>query len=431
MEVQMTLIVLTVSFVLFVVLGMPIAFAIGVSSLFALLTQGVPLVLISHYMFSGVDSFVLCAIPMFVLAGEIMLYGGMTRSLTDLSDLLVGRIRGGLGHTNIMGSIFFAGITGSATADTTAIGSILIPAMTGKGYSRSYSTAITIASSVIGPIIPPSLTFVIYALAVGDVSIGGLFLAGIIPGILTGVGLMVLNYIISRKRNYEKRTESYSWSEIFKIVRQSIGVLVMPLLIVVGVLSGVYTATESAAAASAYALVLCLLFFKTLKVSDLGKIFFNSAKVSSIMFLLLATSNLFSYVLATENVPILMAETLHSLTQNPIVFLLLLNILLLLIGCVLDLFPAIFIFGPIFAPVAYSYGISPLHFGMIFCVNLLVGLNTPPVGSGLFIGAAIGHVKLEELIKEVTPFIIMEFIVLLCITYIPAITMAIPTLVGF
>jgi len=427
----MTLIVLTVSFVLFVVLGMPIAFAIGVSSLFALLTQGVPLVLISHYMFSGVDSFVLCAIPMFVLAGEIMLYGGMTRSLTDLSDLLVGRIRGGLGHTNIMGSIFFAGITGSATADTTAIGSILIPAMTGKGYSRSYSTAITIASSVIGPIIPPSLTFVIYALAVGDVSIGGLFLAGIIPGILTGVGLMVLNYIISRKRNYEKRTESYSWSEIFKIVRQSIGVLVMPLLIVVGVLSGVYTATESAAVASAYALVLCLLFFKTLKVSDLGKIFFNSAKVSSIMFLLLATSNLFSYVLATENVPILMAETLHSLTQNPIVFLLLLNILLLLIGCVLDLFPAIFIFGPIFAPVAYSYGISPLHFGMIFCVNLLVGLNTPPVGSGLFIGAAIGHVKLEELIKEVTPFIIMEFIVLLCITYIPAITMAIPTLVGF
>ncbi len=186
-------------------MGMPIAFAIGISSLLSLLSQDVPLILISHYMFSGVDSFVLCAIPMFVLAGDIMLHGGMTKSLTDLSDVLVGRIRGGLGHTNIMASIFFAGITGSATADTTAIGSVLIPAMSGKGYSRAYSTAVTIASSVIGPIIPPSLTFVIYALAVGNVSIGGLFLAGILPGVLTGIGLMVINYVVSSKRNYEKK----------------------------------------------------------------------------------------------------------------------------------------------------------------------------------------------------------------------------------
>lgn len=427
----MTLTVLIVSFVLFIVMGMPIAFAIGVSSMFALMVQDVPLILISHYMFAGVDSFVLCAIPMFVLAGEIMLYGGMTRSLTDLSDVLVGKIRGGLGHTNILASIFFAGITGSATADTTAIGSILIPAMSGKGYSRAYSTAITIASSVIGPIIPPSLTFVIYALAVGNVSIGGLFLAGIIPGILTGIGLMVINYIISRKRNYEKRTDPYSRNEIFKIVRHSAIVLVMPLLIVVGVISGAYTATESAAAASAYALVVCLLLFRSLKFSELGKIFFNSAKVSSIMFLLLATSNLFSYVLATENVPVLLADTLHGLSENPLLFLLMLNIMLLLIGCVVDLFPAIFIFAPIFAPVAASYGIEPLHFGLIFCVNLLVGLNTPPVGSGLFIGAAIGHVKLEELIREVNPFIIMEFIVLLSITYIPVLTLMIPKLAGF
>ncbi len=427
----MTLTVLIVSFVLFIILGMPIAFSIGVSSMLALLTQDVPMILISHYMFAGVDSFILCAIPMFVLAGEIMLQGGMTRSLTDLSDLLVGRIRGGLGHTNIMASIFFAGITGSATADTTAIGSILIPAMSGKGYSRAYSTAVTIASSVIGPIIPPSLTFVIYACAVGNVSIGGLFLAGIIPGALTGVGLMVINYIISRKRNYEKRTEPYNKKEVISILKQSSLVLVMPLLIVLGVLSGAYTATESAAAASAYAMVVCLLIFRTLKWSQLGKIFFNSAKVSSIMFLLLATSNLFSYVLATENVPTLMAQTLHGITTSPFVFLLLLNILLLFIGCVVDLFPAIFIFGPIFAPVAASYGIAPLHFGLIFCVNLLVGLNTPPVGSGLFIGAAIGNVRLEELIREVNPFILMGIIILLGITYIPALTLYVPQLAGF
>jgi len=211
----MTLIVLLISFITFIIIGMPIAFAIGVASFFALLTTGVPLVLIPHYMFSGVDSFVLCAIPMFVLAGEIMLQGGMTKSLTDFSDILVGKIRGGLGHTNIMASIFFAGITGSATADTTALGSILIPAMSGKGYSRAYATAITIASSVIGPIIPPSLTFVIYALAVGNVSIGGLFLAGVLPGLFVGIALMIMNYIISRKRNYEKRTESYSWKKIW------------------------------------------------------------------------------------------------------------------------------------------------------------------------------------------------------------------------
>ena len=427
----MTLAILTVSFVLFIVLGMPIAFAIGVASMFALLTQDVPLMLVSHYMFAGVDSFVLCAIPMFVLAGEIMLQGGMTRSLTELSDVLVGRIRGGLGHTNIMASIFFAGITGSATADTTAIGSILIPAMSGKGYSRAYSTAVTIASSVIGPIIPPSLTFVIYALAVGNVSIGGLFLAGIMPGVLTGIGLMVINYWISRRRNYEKRTEPYSRPELWRVVRRSAVVLVMPVLIVLGVISGAYTATESAAAASAYALVICLIICRTMKLSDLGRIFFNSAKVSSIMFLLLATSNLFSYVLATENVPSLMAETLHGLSNNPLIFLFLLNIMLLLIGCVVDLFPAIFIFGPIFAPVAASYGIDPLHFGLIFCVNLLVGLNTPPVGSGLFIGAAIGNVRLEELIREVNPFILMEFVVLLGITYIPALTLAIPRMTGF
>lgn len=427
----MTLTVLLVTFILFIVLGMPIAFAIGVSALLALLTQDVPLILISHYMFSGVDSFILCAIPMFVLAGEIMLYGGMTRSLTELSDLLVGRVRGGLGHTNIMASIFFAGITGSATADTTAIGSILIPAMSGKGYSRAYSTAVTIASSVIGPIIPPSLTFVIYALAVGNVSIGGLFLAGILPGVLTGIGLMAINYVISRKRNYEKRTEPYSKKEMLRILRQSGVVLIMPLLIIIGVLSGAYTATESAAAASAYALVVCLVIFRIMKWKDLGKIFFNSAKVSSIMFLLLATSNLFSYILATENVPTLLAGFLHDITTNPYVFLLLLNIMLLLIGCVVDLFPAIFIFGPIFAPVAASYGISPLHFGVIFCVNLLVGLNTPPVGSGLFIGAAIGNVRLEKLIHEVIPFIVMEFIVLLGITYIPAITLYIPAIAGF
>jgi tripartite ATP-independent transporter DctM subunit len=427
----MTLLILVLLFILFIVGGMPIAFAIGLSAMGALMMQGVPLVIISHNMFAGVDSFILCAIPMFVLAGEIMLHGGLTRSLTDLADVLVGRIRGGLGHTNIMASIFFAGITGSATADTTAIGSILIPAMKEKGYGAAYSTAVTISGSVIGPIVPPSLTFIIYALAVGNVSIGGLFLAGIMPGLLIGLALMVVNYFISRKRGYEKRTEPYTWGQILTIVRKSIVVLVMPALIVTGIMTGAFTATEAASASAAYALVVCFVFLRSIKLKTLWRMLFNTAKVSSIMFLLLATSNVFSFVLATENVPQRMAEFMHFLTQNKYVFLLILNVMLLFIGCVVDLFPAILIFAPIFAPIAASYGIDPLQFGVIFCINLLIGLNTPPVGSGLFIGAAIGGVRMERVITEVIPFNIVQLVVLLALTYIPFVTLELPRMAGF
>ena len=427
----MTLLILVVVFFALVFFGMPIAFAIGVSSVCAILHQGMPIVLISHYMFAGVDSFILCAVPMFILAGEIMLQGGLTRSLTDFADLLVGRIRGGLGHTNIVVSMFFAGITGSATADTAAIGSMMIPAMAERGYSKAYSTAVTIASSLIGPIIPPSLTFVIYALAVGRISIGGLFMAGIFPGILAGIALMFVNYWVSKKRNYEKRSEPYPRNQARQIVFRSLIILIMPALIVGGILSGIYTATESAAAASAYALIIGFIFFRLLKIRQLPQIFLNTAKVSAIFIVLLATSNIFSYVLVTENVPHYLAEFMHSLTQNKYVFLLILNITLLIIGCMVDLFPAILIFGPIFAPIAASYGIDPLHFGVIFCVNLLIGLNTPPVGSGLIIGAAIGGITVEQLIKEIWPFLIIQVVVLFLITYFPAITLYIPKKAGF
>lgn len=426
----MAVAVLAVSFVVLVILGMPVAFAIGISSLAAFMVLGEPFVVVSHYMFSGVNSFLLVAIPMFVLAGEIMLHSGMTRTLTNFADIFVGRMRGGLGHTNIAGSVFFSGITGSATADTTAIGSIMIPAMSDKGYSRAYATAITVASSVIGPIIPPSLTFVIYALAVGNVSIGGLFIAGIVPGLVTCIGLMVINHLISRARNYPKRDFRYTKGEIFSITRKSLLVLVMPVMIAYGVISGVYTATEAAAAAAAYALVLSL----ALRRIDLGKlpgIFFGAARTSSIMFLLLATSSLLSYVLSTQGVPLKIAELLQSITENPVVFLLIMNLALLLIGLVLDLFPAILIFGPIFAPIASQYGIDPLHFGVVFCVNLILGLNTPPVGSGLFVGASIGKIRVEELIREITPFILMQLVVLALITFVPFLTTALPRYFGF
>jgi tripartite ATP-independent transporter DctM subunit len=422
----MTLLVLCVAFVILTALGMPIAFVIGVSSLLALLVNGENLILLPHYMHIGVDSFVLVAVPMFVLTGEIMLKGQMTRALTDFADVLVGRFRGGLGHTNIAASVFFAGITGSASADTTALGSVLIPAMADRGYSRAYATAITIASSVIGPIIPPSLTFVIYAMAVGGVSIGELFVAGILPGILVAIALMVMNWKISRDRNYERRTERHSMRFVMTTFRKSLVVLVMPALIVVGVLSGDFTATEAAAVASFYALIVCMVFTRTLRFADLPEVFFNTAKTSSIMLLLLAASSVLSYILATQGVPKLIAGAFEATTDNKYVFLFLVNIALLMIGVVLDLFPAIIIFGPIFASIAQSYGVDPVHFGIIFCVNLLLGLNTPPVGSGLFLGAAVGKVRIEDLIREVRPFIIMEFIVVLIITYVPFLTTTLP-----
>lgn len=426
----MALTVLAVSFVFFLLLGMPVAFAIGVAALAAFLVLGDPFVVLSHYMFSGVNSFLLVAIPMFVLAGDIMLHSGMTRTLTNFADIFVGRLRGGLGHTNIGGSVFFSGITGSATADTTAIGSIMIPAMTEKGYGRAYSTAITVASSVIGPIIPPSLTFVIYALAVGNVSIGGLFIAGIVPGIITCIGLMVMNHIISTKRNYPKRDYRYSMSDVLSITKKSLIVLVMPIIIAYGVISGVYTATEAAAVAAGYALIIALAT-RRIKIKALPSIFFGAARTSSIMFFLLATSSLLSYILSTQGVPLKISTLMQSMTENPLVFLLVMNITLLLIGLVLDLFPAILIFGPIFAPIAQQYGIDPLHFGVIFCVNLVLGLNTPPVGSGLFVGASIGKVSVEDLIREITPFILMQLVVLMVITYIPLLTTLLPSMFGF
>ncbi|WP_412051244.1 MULTISPECIES: TRAP transporter large permease [unclassified Hoeflea] len=428
----MTILALAVTFVVLTVLGMPIAFVIGSACLVALLISGQSLTLLSHFMYIGVDSFVLVAVPMFVLTGEIMLKGRMTGALTDFADVIVGRIRGGMGHTNIAASVFFAGITGSASADTTALGSVLIPTMAEKGYSRAYATAVTIASSVIGPIIPPSLTFVIYAMAVGGVSVGELFLAGIIPGVLVAIALMVMNYRISLARNYEKRTERYSVGFVLTTVRRSLLVLVMPVLIVVGVLSGDFTATEAAAVASIYALVICMVVTRTLKFRELPDVFFSTAKTSSIMFLLLATSSVLSYILATQGVPTMIANSFQAVTDNKYVFLMLMNISLLMIGLVLDLFPAIIIFGPIFAGIAQSYGVDPVQFGVVFCVNLLIGLNTPPVGSGLFLGAAVGKVRLEDLIREVRPFILMEIVVLLILTYVPFLTTTLPrTVMGF
>jgi len=425
-------ILLFVFLIVFMLCGIPIAFAMGLSGSIAIMMEGYSLKLVILQIISGSMSYSYTAIPLFILAGDIMLEGKLTKYLVNFANIFVGRISGGLGHVNILASLFFAGITGSATADTVALGSIEIPMMVKGGYSKNYSVAVTIASSVIGPIIPPSLTFIIYSLAVGNVSIAGLFAAGIIPGLIIGIALMILNYYISKERNYPKQEIKLNWSYVWLTTKNALIVLVMPIIIIYGILSGVYTPTEAAAVACLYALIISTFVFKNFKITKLKKILMKSAKMTAIILFILGVSNIFVWVISIEQIPKIIAEAFMSITNSRYVFLLIANILFFVIGALIDTFPAIIIFAPIFTPIAVEYyGIDPLHFGVILCINLLVGLNTPPVGTGLFIGASVGETTLEDIIKEVKPFVLVEFIVVLIITYIPPLVLWLPRLLGF
>ncbi len=428
----MVLTVIVALFLFTLAIGMPISFSIAVCAVGGILAGGTfPLTMVSIRMFQGVDSFPLMAIPFFVLAGEIMTRGQITQGLVQLSNVFVGGIRGGLAQSNIVVSMIFAGITGSATADTTCIGSILIPAMREEGYPADFSAAVTSASSVIGPIIPPSLVMVLYALAAGRISIAALFLAGYIPGFLVGFGLMIVAYIISRRRNYPKRMEKIPLKVIFITVKNSVLALFMPVIIIAGILSGAFTATEAAAVAVAYAFIVCFFVFRNLKISELPAIFMNTAKISAIVFLLCATTNILSWILTLENVPQILLGFFTSISSSPFVFLLFTNLILLFIGTFIDTVPAIFIMVPILKPVADMFGIHPLHFGVVVTLNLLIGLNTPPVGTCIFVASSIARIKLEELMREIWPFIVVQIAVLLLITYVPDLVLFIPRFFGF
>jgi tripartite ATP-independent transporter DctM subunit len=418
-------------FVLTMISGMPISFAIGVTALGGLLVmQGIPLVVIPQKMFIGCDAFPLLAIPLFVLGGDLMLRGEITKGLLRFADLLVGRIRGGLAHATIFSCMIFAGITGSAVADASAIGSVMIPAMHSAGYPKNYAAAITASASIMGPIIPPSLVMVFFSLVTGA-SVGGLFMGGVVPGVLIAGSLMVINYLTSRKHGYQKRETRYSWSETIKICRDSILVLIMPLIIVGGILGGIFTATEAAGVGVLYALVIGFLVLRTLKLRDLPEMFMNTAKVTSVVLLLLATTSILSWIVTMQNVPQITLAFFTSISTNPKVFLLLVNILFLVTGCIIDTAPAIFLLVPIFAPVAKGFGIDLIHFGIIVTVNLCIGLLTPPVGSCIFIGSSLAKISIEELLKPLWPFLIAEIVILLLITYVTPLVMWLPRTLGY
>lgn len=423
---------LIVIFFAALVLGIPIGFTIGITGLLGLYLMGHDVAMFTMaplQFFSGLDMFTLMAMPFFILAGEIMNKTGITTRLVKFSNILVGHWRGGLAHANIMASIFFAGMTGAAVSDTAAIGTMLIPAMEEDGYDLDFSASVTAASSIIGPTIPPSNMMVIYG-SLMNVSIAGLFAAGFMPGLLLGGLLMVLSAIISIKRGYPKSRKT-TFKEKLIGLKEAIIPLLMPIIILGGILSGIFTPTEAAAVAVAYALVVGFFVLKSLKLSDLPPMFINTAKITGIVFLIIGTASIVSWVLAINQVPQAIADYLLSITGNPHIVLLLIIILMLVVGMFMDIAAALIILGPILHPIAVSMGMSPIHFGIIMVLSLNIALMTPPVGACLFVVCSITKLKLGEISRAIVPFIVVEVITLFIIAYVPVLSTFIPNLLGF
>jgi tripartite ATP-independent transporter DctM subunit len=422
-------------FILFFILlfiGTPIGFVLGVIGLIGLYCIGDPAVFtaISQNFFSAMDSFPMLALPLFLLAGDIMNEAGLSKRIIDFSQIIFGRLRGGLAHVNIAASIIFGGISGAADADIAAFIKIFIPAMTEKGYSKGFGTAVVISSSIIAPIIPPSIIMVIYGALMG-VSIAGLFCAGFIPGIMIGFGLMILSSFIAKKRNYPKYEEEFTFSRFFKSAKKASCALIMPVIILGGILGGFTTPTEAAAIAVAYSLFIGFFIYRSLSVKVLFKLLVQNAILMGVIGLIISTSTILAWFLAYEKAPEALTNYFLSITNNKYIIMFLLNVLLLMVGMFMNIIAGLLILAPIIAPVAINLGFHPLHVGVMICVNLCIGLMTPPVGGPLFMAMAVTRLSLEQIAKELWPFILVEVSVLLLIVYIPAITMFIPRLFGF
>ncbi|MCP5152988.1 MAG: TRAP transporter large permease [Ectothiorhodospiraceae bacterium] len=419
-------------FLICMAIGVPIVFALAFAPVagFVLADKPMFLKMVVQRTFAGINQFPLLAIPFFILAGEIMNRSGITLSLVRFANTLVGHLRGGLAHVNIVSSILFAGISGSAVADTSAIGSLLIPAMEKDGYSRKFAAAITAASSVIGPIIPPSIIMVVYAFIM-NVSVAGLFAAGVVPGVLVGIGLMVVTAIIAKRRNYPKAHQRASLGEVATAGREAFLALLTPVIIIGGILGGVFTPTEAASIAAGYALILSLFIQRTLKLGDLPVLFGRAAVSSAAILLVVGAATAFAWIATLSQVPMKLSGLLFGISEDPYTLLFLINIFLLIVGMFLDAGPAILILGPILAPTMVQLGVEPLHFAIIMCVNLTVGLATPPMGLILFVASSLTNLRIEVIAREMIPFLAIEIAIIFLITYFPALSMTVPRLLGF
>ncbi|MCE8019483.1 TRAP transporter large permease [Halomonas sp. MCCC 1A11036] len=427
----MTILVLFGSFALLMMLGIPIAFAIGVSSTLTFLLFMSPdqsFSIVAQQMASGLDSFTLIAIPFFILAGNIMNRGGIALRLIDLAKVLAGRLPGSLAHVNIISNMLFGALSGSAVASAAAVGGVMSPIQKREGYDPAFSTAVNVASCPTGLLIPPSTTLIVYSLITGGTSIAALFVAGYIPGILMGLSLMMVAGIIAKRRGYPVSPRS-TWSEIKTAIVRAILPLGLIVIVIGGIISGAFTATEASAVAVAYSLFLALVWYREIKVTDLPRIFIESAVTTSIVLFLIGCSIAMSRAMAFGDIPITISDYMIGLSDNPIIILLSITAVLLLIGTFMDMTPALLIFTPILLPVVNSLGIDPVHFGIIMTVNLCVGICTPPVGSALFVGSSISGVSIMQVMKPILPFYLVLIGIVLLVTFAPQISLFLPQLI--
>lgn len=423
----MGLIILFGIFFLGLIVGAPVAFAVGLAAVVTFIYEGLPLFVAFQRILSGISVFSLLAIPFFIFAGELMMHGGISTRLVRLASAMVGKVRGGLGMVNISSSMLFGGISGSAVADTSALGSILIPVMKEKGYDADYAVNVTVTSSVAGVVIPPSHNMILYAVAAGGgISVTQLFIAGIVPGILMCLSLAIAAYVVAVKRGY--KGEAFpGWNALIISFFASLPGLMTAVIIVGGVLSGILTVTESGAFGAIYAIVVTGLVYRELTWASFKAAVIQSVKTTSLVMILVGCASAFSYLLALYNVPEMLTTGLMAISDKPVVIFLMLNIILLILGMIMDMAALILICTPIFLPVAMQFGMDPIQFGIILMMNLGLGLCTPPVGACLFVGCVIGKIKIEEAVRTIWPFFLALFAALMLVTYVPAISLTLPS----
>jgi len=426
------LVVLIISFVVLLLLNVPIAFAIGLSTLGGLAAIGgrPSFVTIAHRVATGIDSFALLAIPFFILSGMLMGRGGLARRLIEFAGSVVGRFQGGLAFVNVVTCMLFGSISGSAVAAVSSVGGFMIPVMNRKGYHRDFNAAVTITSATTGLLIPPSNIMIVYSLAAGGLSVAAIFLAGFLPGILMGLGLMFVCWVVAKKKGYGEG-EKASWKDFFIKLKRALLSMLLVIIVLGGIVGGIFTATEASAVAVLYSFILTVLLYKEVKWKDLPGIMLECGITTAVVMLLIGTSVAMSWVLAYENIPQSISAFLISLTDNKIVIFGIINVILLLVGTFMDMTPAVLIFTPIFLPVVLELGMHPIHFGIMMIFNLCIGLCTPPVGTCLFVGCAIAKTTISNVTRPLLPFFLAMIVVLFMITYLPQISLIVPEFFGY